>query len=340
MVCFDARFYAEMQNAHIRFCSSAHQRRITQVNFVSPQHVTDSLNKPNFVEKAKLMLRSIKTLFVAINRDTSPVNFQQLSTRRTMSFKYLTQTEAINLDRELFDEYAFSVDQLMELAGLSVATVIATSYPCERFSRPIICCGPGNNGGDGLVCARHLKMFGYQPSVICPKQGRGELYQNLLTQCRKYDIPVLNQVPDFERLDSLGDLVIDSVFGFSFKPPNRSQDFAKLLNLMHTTCSPNNERRIPLVSVDIPSGWHVEDGYARLEELQSGVEQEMKIPALRPDCLVSLTAPKLCAKFFEGNKHFLGGRFCPKALEDKFKLNLPKYPNNQLIVELPNTSSS
>jgi len=35
----------------------------------------------------------------------------------------------------------------------------------------------GNNGGDGLVCARHLHHFGYQPSVFYPKQPNKPLYQ-------------------------------------------------------------------------------------------------------------------------------------------------------------------
>ena len=75
--------------------------------------------------------------------------------RRTM--KYLTQEEAQNIDQELFNEYSFSVDQLMELAGLSVAVALAKTYPSQR--EVLVFCGPGNNGGDGLVAARHLKMF-------------------------------------------------------------------------------------------------------------------------------------------------------------------------------------
>lgn len=43
--------------------------------------------------------------------------------------KYLTQQEAIALDEDLFNEYKYSVDQLMELAGLSVATAVARTYP-------------------------------------------------------------------------------------------------------------------------------------------------------------------------------------------------------------------
>lgn len=63
---------------------------------------------------------------------------------------------------ELFDQYGFSVDQLMELAGLSVATAIAKEYP-NQSGKVLVCCGPGNNGGDGLVAARHLKLFVYYP---------------------------------------------------------------------------------------------------------------------------------------------------------------------------------
>lgn len=56
----------------------------------------------------------------------------------------------------------FSVDQLMELAGLSVASSILAEYPPSEYSRVLIVAGPGNNGGDGLVAARHLYHFGYK----------------------------------------------------------------------------------------------------------------------------------------------------------------------------------
>lgn len=47
----------------------------------------------------------------------------------TRHMRFLTQEEATAIDQDLFNEYKFSVDQLMELAGLSVATAIAKSYP-------------------------------------------------------------------------------------------------------------------------------------------------------------------------------------------------------------------
>ena len=84
-----------------------------------------------------------------------PRFFKSFCTVRT-TMKYLNQNEAQMIDQELFNEYSFSVDQLMELAGLSVAVALTKAYPRGPV---LVCSGPGNNGGDGLVAARHLKMF-------------------------------------------------------------------------------------------------------------------------------------------------------------------------------------
>ena len=49
---------------------------------------------------------------------------------------------------------------------------------------------------------------------------------------------------------------------------------------------------------------------------------------------VSLTAPKLCAKKFCGLHHFLGGRFVPPFIADKYKLQLPSYPGTSMCVRM------
>ena len=77
--------------------------------------------------------------------------------------------------------------QLMELAGLACAQTLATVYGKDKYPRVLVCCGPGNQGGDGLVAARHLGtwiecfllvrlkpwgcagMFGYKPTIWMPK---------------------------------------------------------------------------------------------------------------------------------------------------------------------------
>lgn len=80
------------------------------------------------------------------------------SARRTM--EYLILEEAQKIDQELCNEYSFSVDQLMELAGLGAAVALTEAYPKGTNSPSVLACsGPGNNGGNGLVAARHLKLF-------------------------------------------------------------------------------------------------------------------------------------------------------------------------------------
>ena len=61
--------------------------------------------------------------------------------------KFLSQQEAINIDLELFNEYKYSVDQLMELAGLSCAVAITKCFSLNQIGNKciLVCCGPGKS---------------------------------------------------------------------------------------------------------------------------------------------------------------------------------------------------
>ncbi|CAF1101216.1 unnamed protein product [Adineta ricciae] len=230
----------------------------------------------------------------------------------TQKVSYLTQQQAKDIDEELFHEYKFSVDQLMELAGLSCAASIAKAYSdAKKYSKCLVVVGGGNNGGDGLVCARHLKLFGYEPTVVYPKRTDKELYKNLTLQCEKMDIEILEKIPTKSQFD----LIVDAIFGFGFSGEIR-EPFGSILKELKTL-----EKTIPIVSIDVPSGWDVEKGPGSDESLQ-------------PECVVSLTAPKSCMQHFQGKYHFLGGRFVPKALQNKYQIILPEYSGSEQIVQI------
>ncbi|XP_023937079.2 NAD(P)H-hydrate epimerase isoform X1 [Bicyclus anynana] len=228
---------------------------------------------------------------------------------------YLTQENAVALDQDLFNEYKFSVDQLMELAGLSVATAVARVYPATTHKSALIICGPGNNGGDGLVAARHMTLFGYSVAVYYPKRTANTLYENLLWQCEKFGVNIINDLPQPEELKNEYKVLVDALFGFSFKPPVREALKPALDALIYSG--------LPVCSVDIPSGWHVE----------KGPDSEN---SLKPALLISLSAPKLCAKpeILKNVKHFLGGRFLPPGIVQKYNLTLPPYQAQDQVVEL------
>lgn len=236
------------------------------------------------------------------------------------ALSYLTAAQAAAIDADLMGPaVGYTLEQLMELAGLSVACAVAEVYPPQDRPRVLVVCGPGNNGGDGMVAARHLYHLGYHPQVCYPKRTNKPFYHALVRQLESYRIPVLDRVPAEEEADLAEqfDLVVDAIFGFSFTGGTPRPPFDAILRRL----SGESSSRPVVVSVDIPSGWHVEQG-------------DVQGTGLRPDMLVSLTAPKLCARKFTGGHHFLGGRFVPSSVADKYGLKLPPYPGSALCVRI------
>ncbi|OMP83986.1 NAD(P)H-hydrate epimerase [Diplodia seriata] len=236
------------------------------------------------------------------------VHDQSLTLSQTLPAK-----NAAELDKELMSSGAFSIDQLMELAGLSVSQAVFKLHPLSKGKRVLVACGPGNNGGDGLVAARHLHHYGYQPTVYYPKQSKSELYQRLRTQLEDLKVPFTD---DFDASLGAADYIVDAIFGFSFSGEVR-EPFPRVIEALRDT-------KVPVLAVDAPSSWNIETGPP-----DSGPGKGFNPPAL-----ISLTAPKPLVKWFKG-RHFLGGRFLSEAVAKKYDLDIPPYEGIDQVVEVP-----
>lgn len=237
-----------------------------------------------------------------------------------MSFTTLALKTAAALDAELMSTQGFLLDQLMELAGQAVAHAVYRCFPPTLHPDVLVVAGPGNNGGDGLVAARHLQLLGYRPRYYYPRHNtKNELFARLEQQLRCFRVPeVVESDSSFHAFhEAYGAclVVVDAMFGFSFAPPAR-EPFASLIAELA-----RNPLDKPVVAVDIPTGWDVDSGPPDRHSLQ-------------PDVLVLLTAPKPCSVHFTG-RHFVGGRFVSDEIRTKYGLVLPTYPGADQVVEIP-----
>ena len=226
---------------------------------------------------------------------------------------YINAETSALVDKELMGTYNYSIDQLMEIAGLTVAKVVNQEYilkSSKKNLKIITLCGPGNNGGDGLVASRYLKEFGNDVEIYYPKKNtKNPLYTRLIAQCENYEIKInekiLEKKEDYEKIFEQCDIILDALFGFSFKGEIR-EPFKTIIDAMKKF-----ENKI--ISVDIPSGFDIDKGNI--------------FDTFVPKGLVSLTLPKLCSKNF-GGEHYLGGRFVPKKLFEKFNLKCDELYKN------------
>ena len=137
--------------------------------------------------------------------------------------------------------------ELMENAGKAVARAIE-----QRWSaRPVIVlCGPGNNGGDGFVAARHLSETGW-PVRIALLGPRDHLVGAARHHAELWRGTVEPLTPGV--LEG-AELVVDSIFGAGL---SRALDGSSVETLAAAA-----RRKLPIVAIDVPSGLMGDTGEA------------------------------------------------------------------------------
>ncbi|MDP2673550.1 MAG: NAD(P)H-hydrate dehydratase, partial [Dehalococcoidia bacterium] len=156
------------------------------------------------------------------------------------------------------------VPQLMESAGLAVAQEawLLLGELAER--RIVVLAGPGNNGGDGLVAARHLREWGADVSayLLEPRHKKDAVFAPLL----KAKAPVATAEEDakdgYKRLEELlagADLVIDALLGTGRGRPIEGALAEVLDRLRAARGRPLAPR---LLTVDLPTGIDADTGAA------------------------------------------------------------------------------
>ncbi len=171
--------------------------------------------------------------------------------------RYLSAEESRNVDWLAKSQGHIMGIVLMENAGRGIAQILLAENPKGKV---VICCGRGNNGGDGFVIARHLNAAGVDVQVLLfanPKELMGDACMNHAIIAHS-DIPMKVLIsPSREDLKSIfkdAVWVVDAIVGTGQKGILRSPFDIVVRQI--------NESGVKVLAVDLPSGLDADTGIA------------------------------------------------------------------------------
>lgn len=172
--------------------------------------------------------------------------------------KTVTPEQMREIDRRTIKGVGIPSMVLMENAGIALVDEILQRLESDRL-RVTVLCGPGNNGGDGMVAARHLADRGHEVVVFLgvPRSSfRGDAKVQLRIISRiGIDVSVLSSNSSYERAFnrvSNSDVVIDALFGTGLDRGLKGS-WAECVRIINSCPG-------LVVAVDVPSGLDAEKG--------------------------------------------------------------------------------
>jgi NAD(P)H-hydrate epimerase len=170
----------------------------------------------------------------------------------------VTAQEMKQLDRRTIEEFHIPARVLMENAGLRVVEEIEKTWGPVNGKTVTVAAGKGNNGGDGLVVARHLRERSARVHVFLmapPEQLAGETRANLERYQRQPGQVIVvkdGKLDDLTQALSQSDLIVDAIFGTGLS--------SLVEGLAARVIAAINASGKPVVAVDLPSGIHTDTG--------------------------------------------------------------------------------
>jgi NAD(P)H-hydrate epimerase len=171
---------------------------------------------------------------------------------------HLTRAQVRDLDRRAVAEYGLPGIVLMENAGRGAAELLRSLN--VNGERPLVLCGPGNNGGDGLVIARHLQNAGLDADVLLfgeIDQLPADARTNAQVWARSGPLRTAQATGELDVevrriIDGARGWIVDALFGTGLSRA-LAEPFAGLVAAV-------NARGSPVFAVDIPSGLDCDTG--------------------------------------------------------------------------------
>ncbi|MBI1294454.1 NAD(P)H-hydrate epimerase [bacterium] len=165
----------------------------------------------------------------------------------------LSTTQMIEVDRLMVETYHITLLQMMENAGHNLALLAKQLLDNDTADRPIVVlAGRGNNGGGGLVAARHLLNWGAWVQILLthPPEDFDNVPAHQLRILEAMGVPIAWAEEGWELPPA--DLVIDAVIGYGLHGDPRGVA-ADLIRLANSSVA-------PILSLDAPSGLDTSSG--------------------------------------------------------------------------------
>ena len=170
--------------------------------------------------------------------------------------KVVTAAQMVAIE-QASERAGVNTDTLMENAGLAVAREAREELGGVAGLRIVVLVGPGNNGADGLVAARHLRRWGAE--VGCCLLARRPEVDPKLDLARQYGVEIIDG-PDGETLERLirrSLLIIDAVLGTGRSRPLSGP----VRDAMQCVQKARESSRGPkLLALDLPTGLDADTG--------------------------------------------------------------------------------